>query len=131
MRSLNIAGQLAARVTVATIHQRLADEHGLAVSVASLRRAPKGLAVVTFRVHTPSALSVGTAGQRTLLSRALPGRSQVPFGLISILTSLGLAALLVVLVVLPAEIFNSTLEENYAEVQGWFWDCPPRGWCAA
>jgi transposase len=33
-----IVGQLEARVTVATIHQRLADERGLAVSVASLRR---------------------------------------------------------------------------------------------
>jgi len=33
-----IAGQLAAGVTVATIHQRLTDERGLAVSVASLRR---------------------------------------------------------------------------------------------
>jgi hypothetical protein len=33
-----IAGQLAAGVTVSTIHQRLRDEHGLAVSVASLRR---------------------------------------------------------------------------------------------
>jgi transposase len=33
-----IAGQLEAGVTVATIHQRLADERGLAVSVASLRR---------------------------------------------------------------------------------------------
>jgi transposase len=33
-----IVGQLEARVTVATIHQRLRDERGLAVSVASLRR---------------------------------------------------------------------------------------------
>jgi transposase len=33
-----IAGQMAAGVTVATIHQRLRDERGLAVSVASLRR---------------------------------------------------------------------------------------------
>src|SRR5258708_32212068 len=33
-----IAEQLAAGVTVATIHQRLRDERGLAVSVASLRR---------------------------------------------------------------------------------------------
>src|SRR6266536_6517640 len=33
-----IVEQLEARVTVATIHQRLADERGLAVSVASLRR---------------------------------------------------------------------------------------------
>ena len=33
-----IVGQLKAGVTVATIHQRLADERGLAVSVASLRR---------------------------------------------------------------------------------------------
>jgi hypothetical protein len=33
-----IAGQLRAGVTVATIHQRLADEHGLDASVASVRR---------------------------------------------------------------------------------------------
>jgi transposase len=33
-----IRGQLQAGVTVSTIHQRLRDEHGLAVSVASLRR---------------------------------------------------------------------------------------------
>jgi hypothetical protein len=33
-----IAGQLTAGVTVATIHQWLRDEQGLAVSVASLRR---------------------------------------------------------------------------------------------
>jgi len=33
-----IVGQLEAKVTVATIHQRLRDERGLAVSVASLRR---------------------------------------------------------------------------------------------
>ena len=33
-----IADQLAAGVTVATIHQRLRDEHGLDASVASLRR---------------------------------------------------------------------------------------------
>lgn len=33
-----IAGQLKAGVTAATIHQRLVDEHGLAASVASLRR---------------------------------------------------------------------------------------------
>jgi transposase len=33
-----IAGQLKAGVTKATIHQRLADEHGLAASLASLKR---------------------------------------------------------------------------------------------
>ena len=33
-----IAGQLAMGVTVATVHQRLVDEHGLAASVASVRR---------------------------------------------------------------------------------------------
>jgi transposase len=33
-----IVAQMAAGVTVATIHQRLRDEHGLAVSIASLRR---------------------------------------------------------------------------------------------
>ena len=37
-----IAAQLKAGVTVATIHQRLRDEHGLAVSVASLRRWVRG-----------------------------------------------------------------------------------------
>src|SRR5215471_12697061 len=33
-----IVEQLAAGVTVTTVHQRLRDEHGLAVSIASLRR---------------------------------------------------------------------------------------------
>jgi tetrahydromethanopterin S-methyltransferase subunit A len=33
-----ITGQLAAGVTVSTIHQRLVDEHGLEASVASVRR---------------------------------------------------------------------------------------------
>src|SRR5712692_11475117 len=37
-----IVAQLAAAVTVATIHQRLRDERGLAVSVASLRRYVAG-----------------------------------------------------------------------------------------
>jgi hypothetical protein len=85
-------------------------------------RAPKDLTVAALHVTTPRAPpspTIRAAGQRTDLSRALPGRSQVPFGLISILKSLGLAALLVVLVGFPAEIFNSTLEENYAEVRGW------------
>jgi hypothetical protein len=78
------------------------------------------LGAATPHGSAPGARPIRTAGQRTDLSRALPGRSQVPFGLISILKSLALAALLVVLVGFPAEIFNSTLEENYAEVQGWF-----------
>jgi len=86
--------------------------------VAALHVNAPGAAVL--HGSAPGAPPVRTAGQRTDLSRALPGRSQVPFGLISILKSLGLAALLVVLVGFPAEIFNSTLEENYAEVQGWF-----------
>ena len=86
--------------------------------VAALNVNAPGAAVL--HGSAPGAPPVRTAGQRTDLSRALPGRSQVPFGLISILKSLGLAALLVVLVGFPAEIFNSTLEENYAEVQGWF-----------
>jgi transposase len=37
-----IAAQLKAGVTVATIHQRLADEHGLDASVASVRRWVRG-----------------------------------------------------------------------------------------
>ncbi len=51
-----IAAQLAAGVTVATVHQRLRDEHGLAVSVASLRRyvaanrRPRGAADAAFEV---------------------------------------------------------------------------------
>jgi hypothetical protein len=34
----SIVGQLKAGVRMSAIHQRLADEHGLAASVASLRR---------------------------------------------------------------------------------------------
>ena len=57
---------------------------------------------------------------RSELSSALPGRSQVPFTVPAVLKTLGVVVLLIVLVGFPAEIFNRTLEENYAEVRGWF-----------
>jgi len=57
---------------------------------------------------------------RSALSDALPGRTQVPMTIRAILKSLGVAVLLVMLVGFPAEIFNRALEENYAEVRGWF-----------
>src|SRR5674476_1642415 len=51
-----ITAQLAARVTVSTIHQRLVDEHGLVASVASLRRwvggnLPEAVSYTHLRAH--------------------------------------------------------------------------------
>jgi len=52
-----VSAQLAARVTVATIHQRLVDEHGLVASVASLRRWVAGnLPEKARRARVPAAL---------------------------------------------------------------------------
>jgi hypothetical protein len=72
--------------------------------------------------HDRPSLSVGVASAKELPWR--PSRVAV---------SAFLALLLVVLMPFPAALFNSTLEENYEEVRGWFsWvprrppDAPPR-----
>lgn len=63
-----ITGQLRAGVTMATIHQRLVDEHGLAVSVASLRRyvaanLPEEVRRSQVTVLAPHAARPGQAAQ--------------------------------------------------------------------
>jgi transposase len=63
-----IRGQLQAGVTVSTIHQRLRDEHGLAVSVASLRRyvaanVPEEVRRAQVRVLDPRPAAAGEHAQ--------------------------------------------------------------------
>ena len=63
-----ITGQLQAGVTVATIHQRLVDEHGLECSVASLRRwvagnLPEEARRARVRVLRPGAVEPGSEAQ--------------------------------------------------------------------
>jgi transposase len=63
-----VSAQLAAGVTVATIHQRLVDEHGLVASVASLRRwvsgnLPEEARRARVRVLRPGPVEPGSEAQ--------------------------------------------------------------------
>ena len=63
-----ISAQLAAGVTVSTIHQRLVDEHGLVASVASLRRwvggnMPEEARRAQVRVLRPGPVQPGSEAQ--------------------------------------------------------------------
>ena len=71
-----IVGQLEAKVTVATIHQRLRDERGVAVSVASLRRyvaanLPEEVRRAQVRVLS---LHPAVAGEQAQIDYGLLGR---------------------------------------------------------
>ncbi len=60
------------------------------------------------------------APHRTALATSLPQVDQVDFGLDQVLLSALAMAGLLVLIAFPAELFNTTLEEHYDEVRGWF-----------
>lgn len=75
--------------------------------------------------HTSPATSPG-ASRLPAFSRALPAPGQVRINVTAVLESLALAVFLVMLVGFPADIFNRTLEENYAEVRSWFRWLRPR-----
>ncbi len=51
---------------------------------------------------------------------SIPTPSQVSTEPLVVAQSLGLAALIVLLMPFPAQLFNSTLEEHYGEVRRWF-----------
>lgn len=60
------------------------------------------------------------AVHRSPLATALPQPDQVDFGFERLLLSALAVAGLLVLIAFPAELFNTTLEENYGEVRRWF-----------
>lgn len=99
-----------------TFHATCENDHGVLANVSATP-------VFTYRqaiTVSYGASAGGAALRRPALIQALPGRGQVPFTLPAVLKSLGVVVLLVMLAGFPAEIFNRTLETNYAEVQGWF-----------
>jgi hypothetical protein len=57
---------------------------------------------------------------RSALATSLPRVDQVDFGLDQLLVSALAVAALLVMIAFPAELFNTTLEEHYDEVRGWF-----------
>jgi hypothetical protein len=57
---------------------------------------------------------------RSALATSLPQVDQVDFGIDQLLLSALAVAALLVLIAFPAELFNTTLEEHYDEVRGWF-----------
>jgi hypothetical protein len=78
-----IVAQLKAGVTMATIHQRLADERWLAASVASLRRyAAANLPEEAFRaqVRVPAANSASGAAGEPAVGRVVSGAADVLHG---------------------------------------------------
>jgi hypothetical protein len=58
--------------------------------------------------------------RRSGLARALNGPDEVPVALKDLARSVLATAALMGLVLFPSQLFNSTLEENYDEVTGWF-----------
>jgi hypothetical protein len=50
----------------------------------------------------------------------LHGPNQIPLGFGKLVWSIGAAALLLVILAFPAELFERTLEEHYDEVRAWF-----------
>lgn len=71
------------------------------------------LAAATFDV-------TGAGVHRSELATSMPQADQVDFGLDQLLFSALAVAGLLVLIAFPAELFNTTLEEHYDEVRGWF-----------
>jgi hypothetical protein len=72
-------------------------------------------------VLATSAFEVTDAGlHRSALATSLPQVDQVDFGVDQLLLSALAVAALLVLIAFPAELFNTTLEEHYDEVRGWF-----------
>ena len=72
-------------------------------------------------VLASSAFEVTDAGlHRSALATSLPQVDQVDFGVGQLLLSALAVAALLVLIAFPAELFNTTLEEHYDEVRGWF-----------
>ncbi len=57
---------------------------------------------------------------RSALATALPQVDQVSFAVDGLVLSALAVAGLLVLIAFPAELFNTTLEEHYDEVRGWF-----------
>lgn len=76
------------------------------------------LAAATFEVTSADV-------HRSALATSMPHADQVDFGPGPVLLSLLVVAGLLVLIAFPAELFNTTLEEHYDEVRGWF-GRPPR-----
>jgi len=57
---------------------------------------------------------------RSGFATSLPGPDEVPTDLATLATSAAVAAGLLLLFAFPYELFNSTVEENYDEIRGWF-----------
>ena len=81
--------------------------------VASCLSGKRTRASTSFRV-------VATHLHRSSFVTSVPNPSQVATGLRAIAGSALLTVGLVLLIAFPGELFNSTLDENYDEVRGWF-----------
>jgi len=85
--------------------------HRVTTSCTATGSAPR--AVATFTVTDASL-------HRSALVTSLPEPGQVTLSLTRLATSAVIAIFILLLFAFPYELFNSTLEENYDEVRGWF-----------
>ena len=70
---------------------------------------------------TPPPDPGGTQGRhRSVFPASLPSLGEISFAPWVVVRNLGLAALLMLLVGFPAELFNKTIEEHYDEMSSWF-----------
>lgn len=107
-----------------TASQTAASLSGAAILSAAGRSAAGGSAAATlpFTVD-PSAPDIGS-DHRSGFARSVPDPTTVVDGIKHnrklVVRNILLALILLLMITFPAELFNSTLEENYDEVQGWF-----------
>ncbi|HLF70143.1 MAG TPA: FGLLP motif-containing membrane protein, partial [Actinomycetota bacterium] len=103
-----------------TISAHCNDANVSAAGLSAIGNDPVG--TLPFTVD-PSAPDVGS-DHRSGFARSVPDPTTVVNGIKHNRELVGqnilLALILLLMITFPAELFNSTLEENYEEVQGWF-----------
>ncbi|HUP26075.1 MAG TPA: FGLLP motif-containing membrane protein [Candidatus Limnocylindrales bacterium] len=68
----------------------------------------------------PMATTQLAAPSRSVFVRSVPDPTELTKSVRAVITSLVLAAILILLIAFPADMFNSTLQSNYDEIAGWF-----------
>lgn len=69
---------------------------------------------------SPSLTDQTKSPERSEFVKSVPSPQDLKFNTERIITALLVAALLILLIIFPADLFNSTLQANYDEIIGWF-----------
>lgn len=98
------------------------DTAGRAVlAMTAFAKSATGAASTPAPGSSPGVPAAGGGGRtQTTFAAAIPGPGGIATDPAIVLQSAVLAALLVLLIPFPSQLFNSTLEEHYDEVRHWF-----------